>query len=210
MTAADVGVTVTDDDIPSTTITLSVSPQTVREGAGTTSLTVTAELDASPEEADTELTLSLQGGTAQVSDDFEAAVGDVTLTIRARKSSGTAQVTLTPVDDDVDENDETVRITVVNATSGSSLQVDPPSLDVTIEDDDTRGVTVTPTTLTVLEGESTSYAVRLTSWPTGPVTVTPAVTRDTGTRTVTVAPLLADLHGVELARGPDGVAERSQ
>ena len=158
----------------------------MREGAGLVQLTVTAELDASPEPEDTVLTLSLRDGTAQVSDDFEA-MDDVTLTIWAGQSSGTAQVTLAPVDDDVDEDDETVRITVVNATSGSSLQVDPPLLEVTIEDDDTRGVTVTPTTLTVLEGESTSYAVRLTSRPTGPVTVRPDVTTSMGTRTVTVA-----------------------
>ena len=48
MTADDVTVTVTDDDVPSTTIALKVSPETVREGASATRLTVTAELDASP------------------------------------------------------------------------------------------------------------------------------------------------------------------
>ena len=195
VTAADVVVTVTDDDVPSTTINLSVTPETVREGARSVRLTVTAELDASPEAQDTVLTLSLRSGTARVSDpaapggDFQA-VEDVTLTITAGRSDATAQVTLAPVGDDVDEEDETVRLTVTEETVRTGLSLSSSSLEVTIEDDDTRGVTLSRETLSLREAGNTTYTVRLASQPTGPVTVRPSVTPAVpGDPDVTVEPV---------------------
>ena len=47
VSAAPVGVTVTDDETPSTAVTLSVSPASLSESAGATGLVVTGELDAS-------------------------------------------------------------------------------------------------------------------------------------------------------------------
>ena len=195
--AAEVDVTVTDDDVPSTTINLSVTPEAVREGARSVRLTVTAELDASPEAEDTVLTLSLQGDTAQVSDpaapgdDFQA-MDDETLTIRAGQSSGTAQVTLAPVGDDVDEDDETVRVAVTRETVRDELSLSTTTspLEVTIEDDDTRGVTLSRETLSLREEGSATYTVRLDSQPTGDVTVRPSVTPAVaGDTDVTVDPM---------------------
>ena len=186
VTAAAVGVTVSDDDIPSTEIRLSLSTDAVREDGGSTRLTVTAELDAAPETADTVVTLTLEAGTATAGDDYEEVTTPATLTIPAGRVSATAPVTLTPVADAVDEDDETVRIV---ASTTSSLTLDRASFEVTIEDDDERGVQVTPTALTVLEGvDGATYTVTLTSQPTATVTVTPSVTGSTGTRSVTVAP----------------------
>ena len=186
VTADDVGVTVTDDDVPSTAIALSVSPATVREGASATRLTVTAELDASPEAAATEVTLSLAGLTATSGTDF-AAVDPVTLTLPAGRVSATARITLTPVRDAIDEGDgETVRIEAVNASSGSTLRLNPSALEVTIADDDTRGVTLSRSALAVREEGSATWTVRLKSAPEGgDVTVRPTVT---GNPDVTVAP----------------------
>ena len=177
---------VTDDDVPSTAISLSVAPATVRESASATRLTVTAELDASPEAAATEVTLSLAGLTAMSGTDF-LAVDPVTLTLPAGQVRATAQITLTPVRDAIDEGDgETVRIGAVNATSGSALLLNPSSLEVTIADDDTRGITLSRSALTVREEGSTTWTVRLKSAPEGgDVTVTPTVT---GNPDVTVAP----------------------
>ena len=187
--ATEVGVTVTDDDVPSTTITLAVEPETVGEGTRSVRLTVTAELDASPEAEETQVTLSFVNGTATAGEDF-AAIDDVTLTIAAGQSGGTAAVTLAPVGDDVDEEDETVRITAENTTAGSNLQVEPSSLEVTIEDDDTRGVTLSRETLSLREAGNTTYTVRLASQPTGPVTVRPSVTPAVpGDPDVTVEPV---------------------
>ena len=188
VTALGVSVSVSDDDIPSTEVRLSLSANSVPEGAGARRLTVTAELNAAPETADTVMSLTLEAGTAE-EDDF-AAFGPVTLTIPAGQSRATAQVTVDPGRDAVDEDDETVRIEAAftSRASGSALAaLNPPSLEVTITDDDERGVTVTPTALSVLEGGSATYTVKLNSAPTDAVTVTLTAT-STGTRTVTADP----------------------
>ncbi len=180
-TAADVSVTVTDDETASTKVTLSVSATSVDEDAGSTTVTVTAELDESARTSATEVTVSVgaAGDGATEGTDY-ATVSDVTLTIAAGQTSGTASFTLTPTDDDVDEQAETLTVdgTVQSLTvTGTSL---------TIEDDDTRGIEVSSTDVTVAEGAgSSTYTVVLESQPTADVTVTPSVSGDSD---VTVAP----------------------
>ncbi len=169
--AADsVAVTVDDDETPSTTVTLAVSPAAVDESAGATTVTVTGTLDAAPFTQDTVVSVTESPGTATPGSDYRP--GAATLTIAAGDTSGTATLTFKPVDDAVDESDETV--IVKGETSG--LPVTPATL--TITDDDTRGVTVTPVTLTIDEGGSGRYTVVLDSAPadgrTVPVTVTVA------------------------------------
>ena len=92
--------------------------------------------------------------------------------------SGTATFTLSPVDDRVDEADESV--TVGGTVDGGGLNV--LSAELTITDDDERGVAVAPTALTVDEGGSTAYTVVLESEPTETVRVSVrvsvSVTRD--------------------------------
>ena len=170
VTADSVAVTVDDDETPSTTVTLAVSPAAVGESAGATTVTVTGTLDAAPFTQDTVVSVTESPGTATPGSDYRP--GAATLTIAAGDTSGTATLTFKPVDDAVDESDETV--IVKGETSG--LPVTPATL--TITDDDTRGVTVTPVTLTIDEGGSGSYTVVLDSAPadgrTVPVTVTVA------------------------------------
>ena len=135
------------------------------------------------------VSLTLEAGTAQ-EEDFEA-FGPATLTIPAGQSRATAQVTVKPVSDAVDEDDETVRISAAFTSRASGSQLDalsPPSFDVTVTDDDERGVTVSETALTLLEGGSATYTVKLNSEPTANVMVTPAVTVIGGARTVTARP----------------------
>ena len=69
---------------------------------------------------------------------------------------------LTPVDDAVDEADETLAVSGV--TAAPELPVTPAAL--TLGDDDERGVTVQPTDLHLRPGERKSYTLRLTSEPT--------------------------------------------
>ena len=171
VTAAQVTVTVTDDDVPSTVIVLRLSADTVREGGGRTQITVTGELDAAPREDDTAVTLDLEGvaNGAQAGADF-AATGPVTLTIAAGGTSATALVPVEPVNDDIDEGTgEALRLTAQTTASGLTLQ--PSSFDLTIEDDDEKGIVLSRTTLTVREEGSQTYTVRLKSQPTGTVTV---------------------------------------
>ena len=167
VTAADVAVTVADDETASTGVTLTVSDEAVDEDAGATAITVTGALNGAPKTSDTALTVSVSGGTAST-EDF-AAVQDFTLTIAAGQASGTASFTLTPVDDAIDEDDETVRV----AGAAPGLEVTPAT--VTIEDDDMRGIAVSTEALTVPEGDSRTYTVVLRSQPTGPVTVSPSL-----------------------------------
>ena len=207
-TAPPVGVTVSDDDVPSTEIRLGLSTHTVREGAGTTRITVTAELDGAPAADPVEVTLSLEGATAVAGVDF-TATAPVTLTIPAGRVSATARVAVTPVADDVDEDDgETLRIA---AATSSGLLLVPRSFDVTIADDDERGLTVSRPSLRVNEEGSATYTLRLATQPTGPVTVTHAVSGDSE---VTVAPGslaftaaswdMAQTLTVSVAADPDG------
>ena len=176
-TAADVAVTVNDNDTASTAVKLTVDPSTVNEAAGATSVTVTGTLNHAPNTAATEVTVSVSGATASASD--FAVVAGFTLTIDSGATTGTATFMLTPDDDGVDEDDETV---TVGGTAGS-LTVTAAELSIT--DDDTRGITVDPTELAVTEGSSNTYTVVLESEPSDTVTVTPRVE---GNSDVTVSP----------------------
>ena len=81
-------------------------------------------------------------------------------------------VTFTATGDDVDENDEVVRLRLGPSLPDGVVQGDPGVTEVTIADDDERGVKVSAEVLEVQEGKSERYSVQLTSQPTGKVTVT--------------------------------------
>ena len=158
-------VTITDDEIPSTMVTLSVTPDTVAEDAGATELTVTGTLDRDARSEATEVALAVSDGTAAAAD-YGATTA--TLTIDAAQTSGMATLTLTPVDDHVDEQNETV--SVGGTVTGGGLTVT--AAQVTVADNDTAGVTVAPRTASVTEGGSDDdYTVVLDSQPAGTVVV---------------------------------------
>ena len=169
--AKPVVVEVDDDETPSTAVTLSVDPASLREDAGSTEVTVTAALDGGAPTEDTEVTVSVGSGTAIEGEDF-AALADVTLTIGAGELSGAATFDLAPVNDDLDERPETVSVT------GSAAGLSVTGAAVTITDDDVRGVTVSERSLDVAEGEERTYTVVLTSQPTGDVSVNLTVADD--------------------------------
>ena len=176
---------ITDDDQPSTMVTLTVSPDTVSENGRAQRLTVTGMLDGAPESDDTVVTLTVNAGAA------EAA--EATLTIPTGRRSATAVLTLTPVDNAIDAEDATV---TVNARTTSSLALNPSSLDVTVTDDDERGVTVSATALTVREGTDggATYTVVLGSQPTSTVTVTPSAQSPPSGADLTVQPSSLSFH----------------
>ena len=153
-TVTEAIVSVTDDDDPPTGVALAIAPNSIGEGEGATTLTVTGTLtggDLRP--VDTRVTLSVQGAsfpgenpgddpsTAAVSDDFTAAAG-VSLTIPAGQRTGTAAVTFTPTDDIVAEGDETAQV------SGTS-----------------EGLEVTPAPLTIRDNEEEPDGIRLSTSP---------------------------------------------
>ena len=165
---ADLAVTVTDDDTASTSVELTVTPDTVDEDDGDTTVTVRAQLNAAARTEDTVVSVSVSAGTA-VAGDF-TAVTDFNVTIDTGSFSGTETFTFTPTNDDVDEDDETVNIAGTTTSSGLSIT----GTTVTIADDDTAGITLSPTAHTVDEGDSFTYTVKLASEPTAPVVVTVA------------------------------------
>ena len=186
VSAPRVSVTVTDDDVPSTAVVLRLSTDTVGEGGGRTQITVTGELDASPRADATAVVLDLEGvaGSAEEGADF-TAIQPVTLTIAAGRTSATARVSVTPVNDDIDEGDgETLRLV---AQTASGLVLQPSSIDLTIVDDDEREILLSRTSLTVREEGSQTYTVRLKSQPTGNVTVALA-SQGAGAQDLTFAP----------------------
>ena len=171
---ASVAVTVLDDESASTAVALALAPASVAEDVGTAGrdVTVTATLNGAPRTESTAVTVAVAPGTALAAD--FAAVPDVPLTIAAGAVTASATFTLKPVDDEVDEDAETV---TVSGTTTSGLTVNPAAgLTLTITDDDQRGVTLSETELEIDEGASGSYTVVLTSQPTGDGDVTVAVT----------------------------------
>ena len=156
--------TLTDNDAAATSVTLTVDPSRVAEGAGSTSVEVTATLDGSARTEATVVTVSVEDGTA-VGEDY-AAVSSFDVTIAATEGSGTGTFTLTPVDDPVAEGSETLEV------SGTT----------------TVGLTVNAAELTLTDNDAAASSVTLTVDPSavsedaGPTSVEATATLDGSTR----------------------------
>ena len=139
LTVTAAGLTIEDNDQAPTRIGLSVSPAQVKEGDGATILTVTATLEGGGTRTSaTAVSLTVEGVTATAVADFTAQTG-VTLTIPAGRLSHTAELTLTPVDDNLAEGREELSI------GGSNVE---PGLPVTgvraaIADNDAEPTSIT-------------------------------------------------------------------
>ena len=137
-TADPVTVTVTDDDAAPGGVTLTVdtngatagTPDTVAEGAGATAVTVSATVDGATRYAQAQtVTVSVDDGTAASPADY-AAVADFTIAIPAGGAGHSGTFTITPVDDALDEPDETVTVT----GAAGSITVTPDVLTLTDND----------------------------------------------------------------------------
>ncbi len=158
--SADVSVTVTDDETAPTAITLAVSPASVAEDDGATTVTVTATLDGSATlGAATPVRVSVGGGTATSGTDY-TAVDAFTVTIPAETASGTGRFTLTPTNDSIAEGEET--IDVIGMATGFTVTGAQVALT-----DDVPSVTVgfARASYTVDEGASVTVTVVLSAVP---------------------------------------------
>ena len=120
------------------------------------------------------------------SDDFVAGNDEGTKTVTIG-TSGTATYTVPTVNDNTDEANGSMKVTV-NEGSGYTVG-NPDWAKVTVNDNDTRGLVLNPTSLAVNEGSSADYTVKLATKPTAAVTVTvggtgSGITVDTDTSTV--------------------------
>ncbi len=103
--------TITDNETLSENITLSVSPSEIKENAGATTVTVTGTLDGKVLDADATITLGLDRTAEKraIRDlDYTAVLGS--LTIPAGEVVSSMTITITPVNDGTDDNDETITL----------------------------------------------------------------------------------------------------
>ena len=144
-------ITLTDDDAAPSGITLSVdtngaedgTPSTVAEDAGATVVTVTATVNGDTRYVDARtVAVSVADGTAESPADY-AAVNNFNITIAAGAASHTGSFTVTPVDDDLDEANETINVT----GTLSSVTIAPATVTFTDNDD--------PVSFSIADAEAT-------------------------------------------------------
>jgi hypothetical protein len=177
--AADVAVTNLDDD----TAAIVVAPAsglTTTEAGG--SATFTLALGSQPI-ADVTIALSS-------SDTGEGMVAPASVTFTAANWNAAQTITVTGVDDDVDDGD--VAYTIVTAPAASAdpgySGRDAADVGVSNTDDDAAGIVVAPSSglVTTEAGGSASFAIALASQPTADVTVALS-SSDTGEGSVSPA-----------------------
>ena len=139
---------ITDDDNAPAGLALALSPNSVLESASATTVTVTARTQGGTTySTDKAITVAVgaSGDGATEGTDY-AAVNDFTITLSAGSARATGTFSLTPVDDNVYEGNETVS---VSGTS-DSLTISPSAL--TLREDDTKPpISLKLSTVTVRE-----------------------------------------------------------
>ena len=107
------------------------------------------------------------------SDDSEGTVSPSELTFTKDNWSISQTITVTGVDDDMDDGDQVYTIITQQAISDDSSYagIDPDDVLLTNKDDDEHGIVINPTSgfITTESGSTASFAVALTSEPTADV-----------------------------------------
>jgi hypothetical protein len=162
LNAADVSVTNTDDDLMPT-VTLAVAPASIAEAGG--AATFTATLSAA---SGLPVTVDLGfSGTATLADDYTRS--GTQIVIPAGSLTGT--ITVTAVQDSLDEADETVIVDITTVTNGAASGTQQQTITI-MDDDGPLGLVVYPTSVSVPEGSTSVFTVRLSAQPASDVTVT--------------------------------------
>ena len=138
--------TLTDDEGAAAGFTLSVSPETIAENAGATTVTVTATAAGSAYNSAQSIPIKVAGSGAEGVVGFEPAA-DFTLTVPSGQLSATAEFTLTPVDNEADEVDETITLTGTHGDATLTAM-----LTLTDDDEPPTGIALAVSPTTVGEG----------------------------------------------------------
>ncbi len=102
---------ITDDEALSENITLKVSPSEIKEDAGETTVTVTGTLDGKVLDADATITLGVDAAPDKsATRDLDYTLALRSLTIPQGEIIGSTTITVTPVNDGTDDNDETITL----------------------------------------------------------------------------------------------------
>ena len=140
--------TITDDDAPPS-VTLAVNNATIAEAAGVATFTATLSAASGlPITIDLGLT-----GTATLTDDYTRS--GTQIVIAAGNTTGT--VTVTAVQDALDENDETVIVDITNVTNGTETGTQ--QATTTITDDDAP-----PTVTLAVDNANVAEAARVATF----------------------------------------------
>ena len=149
----------TDNDTAGFTIAQSGGATTVTESGGTDDFTLV--LNAQPA---SDVVLSVVS-----SDTGEVTTGSATVTFTSGNWDTPQSVTLTGVNDDIDDGNVNSSITIAVVDGSSSNEFDnvaDQSFTVANTDDDDAAFTVTPSATTVTEGATVTVSVRLQTAPT--------------------------------------------
>ena len=190
LTVNSATITLTDDDAAPTAITLTVSDDSVSEGDGATTITVTATVDGTTRfAADTTVSVLVRSDSGTMNAVDFASVPGFDITIAAGAASGTETFTLTPTNDAVDGNDET--ITVYGASGSLTVS----SATIALTDDD-----ATPTAITLTVSDSS------VAEDDGATTITVTATVDGATRFATATTVTVSVAGSGAAGAVDFAA----
>ena len=164
VTAAEVEVTIIEDD--TTGVTISITALEISEGdTGRYTLVLDTEPTA-------DVTVEIQ-----VPEDTDIAVAPLMLTFTADNWNTPQAVAVTADQDDDAHADDPVTITHI-VSGGDYEGVAALGVEVTITEDDTAGVTISTDVLEVSEGSSQSYTLVLDTEPAADVMVLVAVPED--------------------------------
>ena len=143
-----------------------------------------------------DVTVNVMSGNTNV-----AIVSPAMLTFNAGDWNSPQPVTVTGVDDAIDNLDDQRIATVTHAVSGDDSDYNeetPANVAVTVRDNDARGVAISTSSVTVTEAggddHSKTYTVRLTSEPTGEVMV---ALESSNPDVATVAPAIVELTATD-------------
>ena len=190
LTVNSATITLTDNDAAPTAITLTVSHDSVSEGDGATTITVTATVDGTMRFAeDTTVSVLVRSDSGTMNAVDFASVPGFDIEIAAGDASGTETFTLTPTNDAVDENDET--ITVYGASGSLTVS----SATITLTDDD-----ATPTAITLTVSDNS------VAEDDGATTITVTATLDGATRFATATTVTVSVAGTGTATAVDFAA----
>ena len=183
---SDVTAVVMDDDVRGVTVSASSSGLSIREADDSSTGDAaehvgnyTVVLDSEPTG---NVTITVESGTPSA-----ATVSPATLTFTTTNWSSSQTVTVTGVDDDLDNPGNQRQVTISHGVSASGTDYEDEtaaSVVVTVGDDDGTGVTIkesdgsTSVTEKAGDGRNDTYTVVLDSEPTGTVTVVARVPQE--------------------------------
>ncbi len=148
--SARTDIKIADDETPSTSLSLSVSPHTLSEDAVVTQLTVTATLDGKVLDADATVAISIDPASSATRDLDYSALFNPSLVIPAGSTSGSLTLLIDPTADREDEGNETITL------NGSSPGLTGGSVDITITQVDASTVTPPPEATPLAFADGTS------------------------------------------------------